>query len=568
MKPDLSSELETISHLLLIEDLKGKRLIHLESASYTLGRDLSNSIVLFSQMVSRHHATLLRVTRPESSTHQFRIVDGNLLAKRSTNGMTVNGKTAATHDLQHGDAIVFGRHVKARYYAVAKMSDLDGLKLCNDDEVSGFLSQLNNPFTDSTLPSQDACHISEAALVRLASFPEMFTHPMWEMDLAGNITYLNPAAISQFPELRKIGSQHPLGSGLLETITDRQDAELCREITFNNRVFHQHIHYIHASELVRTYAIDITERHQLETTLKQRQQRWELLFERGLDLVWLLTPEGRIIEANRMALDLVAVTQPEIANQLFWATKWWNSFPEAQTRWQEAINQAVKGEFVREEMQLPKLNHQLNTLQFSLKPIKDDEGVVVMLICQGSEVDRLQVPTLPLLNKHKSLEERIARLTRELEQVQNQLQENIQLKKQLENALQSSRATNQSLLNVIPDWIFRIDGEGKFVNYRVAPGVNSPIGSNELLSQMIDDVFPQPVAQLWRDRIRQALFTGKMQLFSYQMLELGGSFTYEARVTVSATNEVVAIIRHIHDNDAQIQLEDELTGHLNHMIVS
>jgi PAS domain-containing protein len=558
VKPDLSSDLETISHLLLIEDLKGKRLIHLESASYTLGRDVSNSIVLFSQMVSRHHATLLRVTRPESSTHQFRIVDGNLLAKPSTNGMSVNGKAATTHDLQHGDTIIFGRHVKARYYAVAKMSDLDCLKLCTDDEMSGFLSQLNNPFTDSTLPNQDACQISEAALVRLASFPEMFIHPIWEMDLAGNITYLNPATISQFPELRKTGSQHPLGSGLLEHITQHQDAQLCREISFNNRVFRQYIHYIHASELVRTYAIDITEQHQLETSLKQRQQQWELLFERGLDLVWILTPEGRIIEVNSTALNLVEVTQTQVANELFWEAKWWSDSPDYQTRWQEAINQAAKGEIVREEMQL--VGAKIN---FSLKPIKDDEGVVVMLICQGSEVEQLQIPTLPFLNKHKGLEERIARLTRELEETQKQLQDSIQIKKQLETALKSSRSTNQALLNVIPDWLFRIDGEGKFVNYRVALGANSPIDSSELLSQTINDVFPQPIAQLWSDRIRQALFTGKMQLFSYQILELGGWSTYEARITVSATNEVVAIIRQLQSGNSQETAKDELTGNLN-----
>jgi PAS domain-containing protein len=103
------------------------------------------------------------------------------------------------------------------------------------------------------------------------------------------------------------------------------------------------------------------------------------------------------------------------------------------------------------------------------------------------------------------LEERIARLTRELEAAQKQVQDLSQIKKQLENALKSSRSTNQALLNVIPEWIFRIDGEGKFVNYRVAPEVKSPIPDAELLSKTLDDLFPPPIAQLWRDRISQAL---------------------------------------------------------------
>lgn len=568
MKPDLPSDLENVSHLLLIEDLKGKRLIHLESASYTLGRDLSNSIVLFSQMVSRHHATLLRVTTPESNTHQFRLLDGNLLAKRSTNGMTVNGKPFVTHDLQHGDTIVFGRHVKARYYAISKMSDLDCLKVCPDDEVSGFLSQLNNPFTESTLASEDAGQVSEAALVRLASFPEMFNHPIWEIDLSGNITYLNPVAISQFPELKKLGSQHPFVSGLIEAIAESKDTNLNREVRVEDRVFQQYIHYIHASQLIRTYVIDITDRHKLETTLKERQQRWDLLFERGFEFIWLLTPEGRIIEANRIALELINATQTQVCDRLFWETQWWQNSPDTEAKLQEAIKCASKGEIVEQIMEIKGADNSLISLKISFKPVKDEYGEVVLSICQGDEVAQIPAAERSLPTEDKALVERIAKLTKELEHSQKQLQDVLQVRKQIENALNASRTTNQALLNIIPEWIFRIDRSGKFVNYRVAPGINSPIPETDLLTKTIDDIFPQPVAKLWRDRIGQALSSGKMQLFSYQLLKPGGTSSYEARLTISATNEVAAIIRYIPQNNSELDFDDELTGDLRNLLLS
>lgn len=65
-------------HLLVVEDQLGKRTIVLESATCSIGRDSTNFIVLKSSKVSRHHATLLRVTISETSQHLFRLIDGDL----------------------------------------------------------------------------------------------------------------------------------------------------------------------------------------------------------------------------------------------------------------------------------------------------------------------------------------------------------------------------------------------------------------------------------------------------------------------------------------------------------
>jgi pSer/pThr/pTyr-binding forkhead associated (FHA) protein len=52
----LKGQSQQIEHLLVIEDDQGKRTIVLEAATYSIGRDLGNSIVLHSQSVSRQHA--------------------------------------------------------------------------------------------------------------------------------------------------------------------------------------------------------------------------------------------------------------------------------------------------------------------------------------------------------------------------------------------------------------------------------------------------------------------------------------------------------------------------------
>ena len=114
-KTVLDRKQESIQHWLEINDNQGERTVILEAATCTLGSDSTNTIVLHSILVSRQHAILLRVTTPTTATHFFRLIDGNLQGKPSKNGITVNNRLCFSHDLKHGDVIVFAGDVYAKY---------------------------------------------------------------------------------------------------------------------------------------------------------------------------------------------------------------------------------------------------------------------------------------------------------------------------------------------------------------------------------------------------------------------------------------------------------------------
>lgn len=100
-------------HILILTDGKGHREIQLKNKTYSLGRGLQCDIVLQSQFVSRHHATLTR--RKTDDENYYRIIDGNCEGKTSVNGLLINGKKVRFHDLKHGDKVVFGPQVEAVY---------------------------------------------------------------------------------------------------------------------------------------------------------------------------------------------------------------------------------------------------------------------------------------------------------------------------------------------------------------------------------------------------------------------------------------------------------------------
>jgi signal transduction histidine kinase/pSer/pThr/pTyr-binding forkhead associated (FHA) protein len=269
-------QLNRFRHLLIVDDAEGRRTISLEATTYSIGRDSTNSIVLHSKMVSRQHAILLRVTSPDTSNYLFRIIDGDLQGKRSTNGLMINGRKLFSHDLKHGDTMVFGGDVRAKYYAISNLTDSDFDQFCEDKDLSSILSKSVNPFQTLVPTDDDFQSLSEAALVRMASFPELTPNPILEIDLSGVVTYLNPSAVMQFPDISDLGMMHPMMQGLLPMTRPTQPGHrsfFVREVEIDDRVYEQSVHYIAESDLVRSYVSDITVRKRAEEQLRHQAQR-------------------------------------------------------------------------------------------------------------------------------------------------------------------------------------------------------------------------------------------------------------------------------------------------------
>ena len=122
--PPINSESEDSSepsegHILIVQDDQGRHRFVLTNEIYSIGRDPSCDIRLYSLFVSRQHATLVRILH-EDGTDSYRIVDGTLEGKSSANGLLINGRKLQTYDLRNEEEIIFGPQVRAVYYRLAR----------------------------------------------------------------------------------------------------------------------------------------------------------------------------------------------------------------------------------------------------------------------------------------------------------------------------------------------------------------------------------------------------------------------------------------------------------------
>jgi PAS domain S-box-containing protein len=130
-----------------------------------------------------------------------------------------------------------------------------------------------------------------------------------------------------------------------------------------------------ADELVRS-----------EAALRESERRFRAIFDQTYQFTGLLAPDGTLLEANRTALDFAGLSRDEVVGRPFWEARWWTLMPETQQRLQTAVAEAATGQFVRYEVDVRGAGDAVATIDFSLKPIADEAGRIVLLIPEGRDI--------------------------------------------------------------------------------------------------------------------------------------------------------------------------------------
>lgn len=106
----------------------------------------------------------------------------------------------------------------------------------------------------------------------LASFPMRNPNPILEINLDGRIEYSNSKAQALFPDILKLGVDHPYLSGwmeIAEQIRNDPGLELHRDVQVGDRYYQQSIYYSEEYRRIRMYGIEITERKQAEEVVRK-----------------------------------------------------------------------------------------------------------------------------------------------------------------------------------------------------------------------------------------------------------------------------------------------------------
>jgi len=142
----------------------------------------------------------------------------------------------------------------------------------------------------------------------------------------------------------------------------------------------------------RTKALvaEIAQRTQTEKALAKSERRFRAIFDQSFQLVGLLDPSGTVLDANRSALALIDAQLSDIVGRPFWETPWWRHSSDEAAKLRKGLAAAAQGTFVRFETTLAAADGTTRIIDFSLKPIVDERGKVVMMIPEGRDMTDLK----------------------------------------------------------------------------------------------------------------------------------------------------------------------------------
>jgi PAS domain S-box-containing protein len=141
---------------------------------------------------------------------------------------------------------------------------------------------------------------------------------------------------------------------------------------------------------------EIAVRQHAEEAQKESEKKARAILDHSFGFIGLLAPDGTLLEVNQTALEFAGVSGEDVVGKPFWETPWWLHAPEEQRRLRSAVLAAAKGEMVRYETNHIAADGTAHTVDFSLKPVRNDFGTVFMLIPEGRDI-----------TEHKLLEEQL-----------------------------------------------------------------------------------------------------------------------------------------------------------------
>ena len=133
---------------------------------------------------------------------------------------------------------------------------------------------------------------------------------------------------------------------------------------------------------VLVYLRDVTE-------TRERNRRFEGIFNSTFGLTGLLKPDGTVVEVNDAALEFGGVQRDEVVGESFSDAPWWTQSEVVRSDVREAVDQVADGDFVRYEAEVRGADG-LATIDFSVKPVTDEDDNVSLLVFEGRDITALQ----------------------------------------------------------------------------------------------------------------------------------------------------------------------------------
>ncbi len=131
---------------------------------------------------------------------------------------------------------------------------------------------------------------------------------------------------------------------------------------------------------------DITEQKRMENDLRKSESLFRGIFNQTYQFMGITDNNGILIDTNDAVIDLIGVPKDKVLGHYIWDTEWWNHSETEKNKIKKSYKQALKGNLVKIETTHISKHGRLRYIDFSFKPLFDENNQIKYLIAEGRDI--------------------------------------------------------------------------------------------------------------------------------------------------------------------------------------
>ena len=309
------------------------------------------------------------------------------------------------------------------------------------------------------------------------------------------------------------------------------------------------------SRQIRMAVTDVSDRVQAREALLQSEEKYKLLFNEmisGYALHEILfDSKGKPVDSLILEVNKTIEWHTGFKKEQLIGKTVREVLPDTEPDWFEKFAEvAVSGNPIHFE----NYHHQLDK-HFMVSAFRLQEGQIAATFTDITDRRRFQKK---LQKAHDELENRVEERTAELSITNEQLELEIEERKQAEKALSESESRYRTLFDISTGAIFLETLEGRILHSNTSACEMFGYTKEELIGLTVADLVPADVAKTLPDIIKKQISTGAIFMETINKRKDGHVFPVEVSTRLITLGEEQLIFAHVHDITKRKQAESEM----------
>ncbi|MDA0988822.1 MAG: ATP-binding protein [Chloroflexi bacterium] len=150
-----------------------------------------------------------------------------------------------------------------------------------------------------------------------------------------------------------------------------------------------------------------------------------------------------------------------------------------------------------------------------------------------------------LQHLYDQLEARVEERTAELSNANALLEKEVTERLQADAALKESIARQATILDALPDLMFRVSDQGVYLDYSAGNGEDLAVPPDQVIGNTIWNALPPDLAERVMEHIYKAIESRFIQRLEFKLPLPRGTQTFEGTINANGNNEAIVLIRNI-----------------------